>query len=124
MIEQQLFDTLVAVLTCRVDRSEAAALPEVRIATVLERELHELVPHRLVLPLRSGAGVNGRGLDVLVSREGIHVCAPFEQETRGVDVSEEAGQAERVKTVLAECVRLRRVLTATPSKPSMTGGSQ
>jgi hypothetical protein len=110
VIEEQLFDTFVAVLACRVDRCETAALPEVRIGTVLERELHELVPHRLVLPLCSSTGVNGRSLDVLVSREGIDVRAPFEQETRRVDMSEEAGEAERVKAVVTECVRQCRVL--------------
>ena len=117
MIEQQLLDAFVAVLACRVDRREAAALAEVRIGTVLQRELHELVPHRLVLPLRSGSGVNGRGLDVLVSREGIHVRAAFEQETRRVDMPEEAGEAERVKAVVAECVRTRRVLVEQLAEP-------
>jgi hypothetical protein len=61
--------------------------------------------------------VNGRGLDVLVSREGIHVCAPFEQETRRVDMSEEAGEAERVKAVVAECVRERRILVEQLAQP-------
>jgi hypothetical protein len=43
VIEQQLLDAFVAVLACRVDRGEPAALAEVRIGAMLEGELHELV---------------------------------------------------------------------------------
>ena len=49
MFEQELLDPLVAVLPRRVDRAEAAALWQVRVGAVLERELDQLVPGRFVL---------------------------------------------------------------------------
>jgi len=89
-----------------VDRPEAAALRQVHVSTVLEREVHELVACRLVLSLRCGSGMDGGCLNVLVSRERIRVCATFEQEACGVRVAEEAGQAKWVKAVVAERVRV------------------
>src|SRR4029078_5466008 len=47
VLEQKLLDESVAVLPCCVDRAEAAALFEVRVGSVLERELDELVARLL-----------------------------------------------------------------------------
>jgi hypothetical protein len=105
VLEQQLLDARVAVLPRRVDRPEAAALWQVRVGPVLEREVYELVPCRLVLAFRCGRGMDRGRLNVLVSRKRIHVCAPFEQEPCGIRVAEEAGQAKWVKAVVAEGVR-------------------
>ena len=78
MLEQQLLDSRVTVLPRRVDSAEAAALSQIRVRSVLERQLHELVAHRLVAGRRSGR-VNRRRLNVLVRRERIDVRAAIEQ---------------------------------------------
>jgi hypothetical protein len=110
VLEQQLLDALVAVLACCVDCPEAAALGEVRVCPVVERERDELVSRRLVLRLGSGGGMDRCRLDPVVPRQRVHVGASLEQKAGSVDMAEEAGEAEGVKAVRAEGVRAGRIL--------------
>ena len=53
--------------------------------------------------------MEGTGLNVLVAGERVRVGAAVQEEARGLDVPEETGEPERLETVVAERVRLRRV---------------
>ena len=73
---------------------------------MLEHERHELVARRFVggLLVRRSRGMDRRRLDVLVTRQQVRVRAVREEHTCRVDVTEEAGEAERVEAVVAERV--------------------
>src|SRR5712691_2882969 len=117
VLHQELLDTRVAVLPRRVDRAEAPALGQVGIRAVLQRELHELVAGGLVLALGGGGRMDGSRLDVLVLRQGVHIRAPLQQQSGRVHVTEEAGQAERMKTVVTERVRACRIVVEQLAQP-------
>ena len=57
------------------------------------------------------------GLDVLVPRKGVHVRAALQQQPCRVDVSEEAGQPERMEAVVAEGVRPRCIFVEQRLQP-------
>ncbi|HWJ44512.1 MAG TPA: hypothetical protein VNR63_03925 [Gaiellaceae bacterium] len=99
MLDEKLLDASVAVLPRRVDCAEAAALGQVRIGAVVERELDELVPRRLVLSLARGRSMDRRRLNVLVPRELVRVGAAFEQQPGRIQVTEERREPDRVEAV-------------------------
>ena len=70
--------------------------------------------------LGGGGGVERRGLDVLVSRERVRVGAVGQQETRRLDVAEEAREAERLEAVVAEGARRLRILAEELREPVVT----
>ncbi len=110
MLEEQRLDAPVAVLPGGVDRAEAAALREIRIGAVLERELDQLVAGCLVRAFGRRGGVNRGRLDVFVPRECVHVCPALEQQAGCLDVAEEARESERMEDVVAEGVRAGGIL--------------
>src|SRR6266511_244801 len=117
VLEEQRLDPLVSVLPRGVDRAKAAALTEIRIGAVFERELDQRVAGRLVRALRRRGGVDGGRLDVSVPRERVRVCAAPEQQARRFYMAEEAREAERVEAVVAEGVRARGILVEQLPEP-------
>ena len=77
-VEEQLLDAGVAVLSRSVHGGEPAALRQVRIGAVVERELHEFVARGFVLAFTRRRCVDRRRLDVLVARELIRICTALE----------------------------------------------
>ncbi len=68
---------------------------------MLEHELDELVPRVLVAPRRRRRGMDRGGLDPFVPRPSVDLGTALEQEAGRPDVSEEAGEAERMEAVVA-----------------------
>jgi len=62
------------------------------------------------------------GLDVLVAGERVGVGAAVEQESRGLDASEETGEPERLKAVVAERVRRCWVFVQQREQPVVSEG--
>ncbi len=109
-VRQQLLDARVAVLPRRVDCTKSTALWQVRIRAVVECQRDQCVPCRLVDALCGSCGVNRGRLHALVARERVGVGSAREQESRCLQVTEEARKAERVEAVFAHCVRPGRIL--------------
>jgi hypothetical protein len=110
VLDEQLLESRVAVHASRVDRTMPTTLPEIRIGTVLEEQLAELVSDLGILVLARGRSVKGGGLNVLITCECVRIRAAPDEQSRSVDVSEEAGEAKWLETVAAEGIRIRRVV--------------
>jgi hypothetical protein len=82
---------------------------------VLQHQLDQLVARRLVAA-RRGRMYRGR-LNSLVARQRIDVRAALDQQASSVDIPEEAREPERMKAVVAERVRARRILVQHLAQP-------